>query len=152
MTQVRRARNRRGFSLLEMIVVLTILAAIAGAVAPAMQRGVAEDELQETTRQFTSLYDRAYRTAVSRSVAVTLSIDVGNRRYWVVAAEPRGDTVVANGLLSLQPGERLEAAVPRLTIRFGPTGGVTLADAVVLRGPANAVSLTSISWRGSPSQ
>ena len=143
-----RRRNRVGVSLLEMIVVLTILATIAGAVAPAIQRSFSDGELQSTRRQFASQFDRAQRTAVSRGVPVSLSIDVKGNRYWVVATERTGDTVITHGVLELEAGERLESIAPRATIRFGPTGDVTFADAVVLRGPSSSLSVASISWRG----
>jgi type II secretory pathway pseudopilin PulG len=132
-----------------MLVVLTILGVMAGAVAPAILRVVDEDELTAATRAATSLIERARHTAVLRAVPVTLRIDPTEARYWVIAEEAAADSLLASGRLELPAGVHVESGHPRPQLRFAPTGALGYSDAVVLRSAAGAVTVTSTSWQGS---
>ena len=143
------ASVRAGISLLEVLVVLTILGVVAGSVAPAFRQNVNENELESADRQVRHLAERARRTSVARGVPMTLTIDAAGAKYWVIATTSRADSVIATGSLTMPPGVRLESATPRAALRFAPTGEATSADAIVIRGHAAAISISSIGWRGS---
>lgn len=142
------ARPRDGVSLLEVLVVLTILGVLAGAVAPSLRSEPPEDDLQSATREVRLLTDRARRAAIDHGVPVTFLVDAIGTRYWVIAAFPANDTVLSSGLLRLPPGVELVSPAVRASVRFAPTGVISSRDAIVLRSDAGSVSIATTSWQG----
>jgi prepilin-type N-terminal cleavage/methylation domain-containing protein len=141
--------GRAGISLLEVLVVLTIVSVVAGSVAPAIRRDISETALEAEARQVKELVGRARRTAITRGVPITLTVDASGGRYWVIETASRMDSVIATGSLPMAPGVRLESTAPRAVLRFAPTGEVTRADVLVMRGSASSISISSAGWSGS---
>ena len=149
MKAVGRYGRRAGTSLLEMLVVLTILGVIAGAVAPAIRRSVTETKAETVRRQITMLVDRARITAIRRGAATVLTLDPLREKYWMVRNATTGDSIIAGGELGLPDGVRLESPAPRPSLRFAPSGQLVVTDAIVVRASDGAIVLSSIQWRGS---
>jgi len=142
------AGPRSGVSLLEVLVVLTILGVLAGAVAPAFRSEPPEDELQSATRDVRQLTDRARRAAIDLGVPVNFLVDAIGSRYWVIAAFPKKDTVLSSGLLKFSPGVELVSTAMRASVRFAPTGVIASHDAIVVRSEAGSVAIATASWHG----
>jgi len=134
---------KRGFTLVEVVVVIAILGITAAAVVPALARATTEDDLTRGARALGDVLDAARSRALerTRSVSVTLVPETG--RYWVSAgAEP-----LDSGILGLDPGVRLQSPAPRPSFRFDPLGTAD-GDSVLLVGPSGARALSLDRWTG----
>lgn len=81
--------RERGFTLLEMLIVLALMGLIAALVLPRMGSGVSTGELKSAARQLASGLRFARDTAVSRRVETALEIDVDKRSFRVpLSSEP----------------------------------------------------------------
>ena len=144
--------GRGGVSLLEVLVVLTILGVLAGAVAPAFRSEPPPDALQTASREVRHVADRARRTAIDLGVPVTFLVDAISARYWVIAAFPSRDTVLSSGHLKLPSGVELVSPAVRASLRFAPTGVISGRDAIVIRSDGGSVSIATTSWQGTVSR
>lgn len=138
----------RGMSLLELLVVLTIMGFVAGSVAPAIRSEVSEGELESATRRLQQLVAQSRRTAIARALPVSLCLDSESGRYWIITRSAQRDSVVATGLITLPPGVRVESRRRRAEIRFAPTGQVSSTDVITVHAASAALPISSITWRG----
>jgi prepilin-type N-terminal cleavage/methylation domain-containing protein len=142
----RAKRVRRGFTLMEMAIVLAIMAISALLVAPALSRmgqgkppGVGEDVVK--------LLADARQIAIQRNETVTLRLDPVSGRYRADTVGISGSGELGEGTMTLGAQEALVTDQPRLVYVFHPTGA-TLADTVLVRG-AGAAALVSVDpWNG----
>jgi prepilin-type N-terminal cleavage/methylation domain-containing protein len=140
------ARPRRGFTLMEMGIVLAIMAISAMLVAPALSRmgqgkppGVGDDVVK--------LLTDARQIAIQRNETVTLRLDPVSGRYRADTVGISGSGELGEGTMTLGAQEALVTDLPRLVYVFRPTGA-TLADTVLVRG-AGAAALVSVDpWNG----
>jgi general secretion pathway protein H len=142
-----RRRVRRGFTLVEVIVVLAILAVAAAVSVPALRALTADEpEIETATRRFEALFKVARDSALRAGTPVTVVIDSASGRVWLTARGVAADP--AEGLeLELPAGVRLQLGVARARFRFTPGGGA-LADSVVLRTSMETRLLTLNPWSG----
>lgn len=150
---------RPGFTLLEVIVVLAILAVVAAATAPALRLGQGEPTgLDAATRRLTELFRMARDSAVQGAAPVTVVLDPALGVYWMeierpgtladqafemdrvggrrLAQRPLAQRLAPVGLavpipLELPPGVRIEHD-SRLRFVFRVNGSV-FGDSVVVR-------------------
>ncbi len=80
-TRGRRSGWRRGFTLLELLVVLTIAAGIAVLAMPQLSKAVAVFELKSGARQLASALQAARGRAIARDGEVAVIVDVQKRMY-----------------------------------------------------------------------
>ena len=149
MTRSRHAsrRGRRGFSLLEVIVVLSILGVVAGVTAPALRDAMRKDELTSSADEIIALIDRTRRTAVEYGAVTTLTIDATSKAYWVTSRTTLGERLVGSGTVPLAPGAELVTSDGRATFTFDPEGKASVTDvAVRLIGKTTAITVDR--WRG----
>lgn len=140
------ARPRRGFTLLEMGIVLAIMAVSAMLVAPALSRmgqgkppGAGEDVMR--------LLSDARKIAIERNETVTLRLDPTTGRYRADTVGVAGSGELGEGTLALGAQETLVTDLPRLVYVFHPTGSA-FADTVLVRG-TGATTLVSVDpWNG----
>lgn len=138
--------SARGFTLVEVVVVIAILGIAAAAAAPALLGSDARDPLDVSAREVVSLLRSARRAAVERSVAVAVIVEPAGGRYWIEAGAPTGADPVSTGVIPLASGVRLVSPVDRARFVFDPTGaghGAPLA----LQG-AGHVAVTVDRWTG----
>jgi prepilin-type N-terminal cleavage/methylation domain-containing protein len=138
---------RRGFSLLEVVVVLTILGFVAGVTAPALRDATRKDDLTASAEAIVSLVDRTRRTAADYGTHATLTIDVESTRYWVFIETTSGERAVASGAISLAAGAELVARERRVTFAFDASGKAFASDVGVRLNGAIA-PITVDPWRG----
>jgi prepilin-type N-terminal cleavage/methylation domain-containing protein len=75
--------RRRGFTLLEVIIVLALLAVIAAMGAPRLSAALRRRTTQTAADQFATAHSLARATAVRYGRVAQLHIDAGTRRFWV---------------------------------------------------------------------
>lgn len=135
----------RGFTLLEILVVLAILGITAAAVVPALTRATEEDDVTRTARGVEALLIDARARALARAAPVEVELVPEQARYWMRAA---GDgAILDSGTLVLAGGSRLHSAAARPLFRFGPTG-LTDGDSLIVLGAAGARALFVDRWTG----
>ncbi len=135
----RRPASARGFTLIELIIVMLLLAIAAGLVAPRMSSFFRGRALNFEARRLLSLTHYAQSRAIAEGVPVILWLDARNSRYGVhvqTGHDEPDDRVVSYELeptLTLQPSGDAPAAseqddealgVPEgmAVIRFNPEG------------------------------
>jgi prepilin-type N-terminal cleavage/methylation domain-containing protein len=168
---MRRPRLRAGFTLVEMVVVLLILAALAAATVPALRSELApDDELTAATRTLEAVFRLARDSAARGGAPVTVVIDSVTQQVWFVvpprpgsAADdelaevperaPRPGTLGRADTPAFEPGAILDLPrdvrleVSRARARFTITPhGLALGDSLTLRRGASAIHLTLDPW------
>ncbi len=139
---------KRGFTLVEVLLVLVILGITATVAVPAFGRLTARDEAAESSRELLELLRKVRGTAIDRGVATTLTLDPGTGRYWVSAGSKDGREDLAAGTLSLTTQLTLATRAPRVRWTFAPTGAA-YGDSVFVRGPSGlAVVVGADPWTG----
>jgi general secretion pathway protein H len=141
-----RRRARGGFTLVEVVVVLAILAVAAAVSVPALLARAEEPPIDAATRHFEMLFRLARDSALRSAAPVTVVIDSATARVWLtargVAADPPEGTV-----LELPPGVRVQLGAARARFRFDAGGGA-MGDSITLRGATETRRLTLDPWRG----
>lgn len=135
---------RRGFTLVEVVVVIAILGITAAAVVPALARVATEDDLTAATRQLETVFASARGQAVERATSVGVTLVPETGRYWTT---PVDGAVLDSGRLTFPAGVRLQSRASRPTFRFDPLGTAD-GDSLVLVGTSGARAITVDHWTG----
>ena len=145
--------RRRGRTLVEMLVVLTLLGGMAAIVAPAL-RAVTDDG-EGADRAARALADRLRRAradAAGRSVAVTLVLDPVSGRTWQATGDDAPMVALAPLPLRAPDGRTtvtIAAGEPRARWTFLPSG-VAYGAPVVVRDAAVALVVDVDPSTGAP--
>jgi general secretion pathway protein H len=137
------ARPQSGFTLLELIVALTIVALLAGLSMPMAGRMLDGMRYREGLREVRSTLEAARYRAITQGRPVDVRIYVADRRLEV----PGRRALTLHESLTLQATTAREvnqggAAV----IRFFPDGGATGGEVVVQRGSSGPGSRLRVDW------
>ena len=114
-------RRRRGFTLLELVVVLVILAITAGAAVPAYlsrQSGSAE---HRAAGQLAALLIRARLSARQSGASAAVVLSPSDGRFWLTTRDS-----LASGAIALPNGLHFDESLPaRTECRFEPSGSAS---------------------------
>lgn len=138
--------RRRGFTLLELAIVLAVMAVASMLVAPALSRFGTEQPPRSEDRLLTLLAD-ARKAAFTHGAQVTLRLDPASGAYRADTTTTMGTGILGEGTLDLAMEERLVTTLPRLTYIFKPTGAA-FADTVIVRGTTSSVMVSVDPWSG----
>ena len=119
--------SARGFTIVELLVVVAILAVAAGLIIPRMHRPLEVRELREAAARFAHTARTVQELAVARQQEVSIDVDLDHRTYAVIISDDKG------------AGDR----VPLRTSYLKPT---QLAETLKLRyeNPEGTVSATGV--------
>jgi type II secretion system protein H len=86
-------RNASGFTLVELILVMAVLAIVMALSAPSLSRSLRERSLEQEATRFLALTEFARNEAISQGVPMVIWIEVETRRFGL---EPKTDYGGAN--------------------------------------------------------
>ncbi|MEX1181765.1 MAG: GspH/FimT family protein [Gemmatimonadota bacterium] len=138
---------RGGFTLIELVVVLLIVAVATAVTVPALLSEPVETELDAATHRIQDLFRIARDSAVRAGVPVTVTIDSATGAVWLGSETVDGGAVRAGGPLELPPGVGLQLSEARATFSFSP-GGAAFADSLLLRAGTEERLITIDTWTG----
>jgi prepilin-type N-terminal cleavage/methylation domain-containing protein len=140
------ARNRAGFTLVEMIVVIAILATVSAVTLPSFRAGN-DDAITVGSKTLANFIARARQTSIERGEAVTLIVEPESARYWVMENATAADSLLTSGSFELPADAKLVATQQRLRYRFLPSGRAS-GDPLTLRLGARAAVISVDRWTG----
>lgn len=148
-----RASGRRGVTIVEMVVVLTIIGIVAAAVVPALRPSSARrDVLVESRSALVSVLTSARRRAIADARTLTLTVDPETARYWMHETEPT-DSVSATAPLDsaislrLPEGVTLMGSAARVHFVFSPSGTVS-GEPIAIRVGSRVQPIALDPWTG----
>ncbi len=115
-------RGQRGFTLLEIIVVLVLLALTTAVAAPAFSAMGRRNEIDVAAATVRQVMDRSRLRALQSGATATLTVDAATGRVW---EQPRDTSY----LLAFPAGCALQADAPRTRLQWhadGSAGGDAL--------------------------
>ena len=141
----RSVSEARGFTLIELVVVLLILGLTLAAVAPAFaaRRDQATDRAADAIAM---LLKTARNTALETAVPTTVTIDPASARVWV-RADAIKNPLDTSFTIAVPVGTEYSAASPRVRFIFDPRGGATV-DTFMVLSARGRWAVTVDSWTG----
>jgi prepilin-type N-terminal cleavage/methylation domain-containing protein len=138
---MRRPRDRAGFTLIEMVIVMIIIAIVADVTIPAMLRlGV-----QQTTSadELHALLQNARSAALTRGMPVRVVIDAQTGEYRADTLGSGGTGPIAAGTLDVMSGVSFvtDSLSSRIRFTFLPSG-VAFGDSVMVQGLDGLMKVT----------
>ena len=127
-------RGQRGFSLIELIVVVVMIAATTALAASVMTSGLPGQQLRSASRELAAQlrYTRAQAIVTGKPQLFTLDV---RTREWHAPGRRRG--TLPSGIDIVATGARVEQTqADTATIRFFPEGAATGGRIVLSRGDA----------------
>ncbi len=141
--------TRRGFTLIEVVVVLVLLGVVAGVTVPAFRNTAAGGPRAEVTGEVLRLLEGARSTALDRATATRLMLDARSGSYRVEAESAGQRVSIRNGRILLPAGVGLEGGPGWLPARFTSTGTAVM-DTIAVVGPDGATRISVDRWTGVP--
>ena len=133
-----RARSASGFTLVELIIVMTLLAIVAALAVPSLSRSMRQRNLDEEATRLLALTEYARDEAVSQGVPMIVWIDAKSQRYGI---EPKA------GFDSDETRARDYAMNPdvQIEIEKAPaSGGIVEAIEIEPDGAIGSASVASV--------
>ena len=136
----RHARHRRGTTLVEIVVVCSIVALVAGITVPVAARLLDRIRLRGAVSEIVALFATARSVAIMRSTHATVKVDEATGTVLLYTAR---DTLHRN---ALGAAYAVTLAASRDSVSYGPTGlgwGAANTSIVVRRGSVADTITTS---------
>lgn len=138
--------TRRGFTLVEISIVLVITAIASGLVIPALV-DLGRTPQRRTAESLMSLLNASRKLAIEHNVTVTVVLDPKSGDYRVDSTGYYGAGLVVQSQIDLLGMESMATDAPRLNYAFQPTGAA-LGDTVRIRGSDSSVVVSVDPWSG----
>ena len=138
--------NQNGFTLLELIVVVLIIALVMGISYPSMSRGSSILNLQTATRDVLNTFRFAREKAISEQMTMLLIIDRNERRFELanVLGEPMRSYTLPRGVhiqRMTRAGSEVQGDV--MTVRFAPNGNLENVGIRIATGGRSRMQIIS---------
>ena len=149
----RPSRGGAAFTLLELVLVLTILAILLVAVAPALRGFATGRRPGNAATEFLALTRLAHSNAIARGSTYRILVDPAHGRWWLADDESGNSPAEGEmGHVFLTPdGVKISTNAPAVngvpTLEFSPDGQTTPSE-VTFTGPENAVEVICTSASG----
>lgn len=138
-----RHEHEAGFTLLELMIVLGILAVVAGIAMPLLHRPAGDAALMATARQIASGMRLARAAAIRDNADHVLTVDLARRRFWVAGVT--APLPVASGIaVDLITLEKELVSDGQGGMRFHPDGSAS-GGQVVLTAAGRRVTV-ELDW------
>jgi prepilin-type N-terminal cleavage/methylation domain-containing protein len=137
---------RRGFTLVEMAIVLAIMLIAGGLVVPALV-DLGRTPQRRTADSLLSLLNASRKLAIAHNVTVTIALDPKSGNYRVDSTGYYGAGLVVQSQIDLLGMESMATDAPRLNYMFKPTGAA-MGDTVRIRGADSSVVVSIDPWSG----
>ena len=152
-----RARSAEGFTLVELIIVMTLLAIVAALSVPSLSRSMRQRNLDEEATRLLALTEYSRDEAVSQGVPMVVWIDAKAQRYGMEpksgygADETRAREYDMNADVQVEVDKSAASGGVVEAIEFEPDGAITSTSVNSLRlvGRFNSainVSRTTDGW------
>ena len=131
---------RRGMTMIELVVVIALMAIIAGVSAPAF---VSLDQRRNGSgfEAVVTILRRSRATAIHRATVVSVTIDPATARYWI-------DPPDTTGVLSLPAGATLSSRAGRVHFKFASSGEAVTDEPLFVRESAAVSPVLVDRWTG----
>jgi general secretion pathway protein H len=139
--------ERRGFTLVEVVIVLAILGIVAAVTTPSLIRLGRQDELTGSANSIARVLRGARLAALERAIPVSAVIEPTSRKYLVETESDAGSQILAQGTVQLAPSTTLASDRPRVRFVFAPLGSAS-PDSVVITGDGGSVVVGVERWSG----
>jgi prepilin-type N-terminal cleavage/methylation domain-containing protein len=148
---VRQADGNKGFTLLELILVMVILSTVLAMAAPSLRGFFASRKTDDTAAQILALTQFARSQAISEGIVYRLNFDTRERTYWLTAQQAGmfEELKTEFGQIFTLPKdivmelEDLEQDDMEVFLKFTPQGTVTAGTIRLIDRADRALEITS---------
>ena len=143
-------RNRRGFTLLELVLVMVILSTVLAMAAPSLRGFFASRQTHDTAAQILALTQLARSQAISEGIIYRLNFDTRERTYWLTAQQAGTFEKLKTGfgqIFTLPKDmvmelEGIEEQDSEMFLAFTPQGTVTAGTVRLIDRGGRALEVT----------
>ena len=140
--------KRSGFTLVELMVVLAILAMMSTVAIPAFTQLAEPNDLERAATEVRRLLERARLTALARGTRATVVIDPAGPRYRLTISRGASPDSAVEALLAVPTGVVIGGAARRAQVTFDGQGR-SFGDPIVLIAEGRAMTVAADPWTGS---
>ena len=146
-----RARSAKGFTLVELIIVMMLLAIVAALSVPSLSRSMRQRNLDEEATRLLALTEYGRDEAVSQGVPMIVWIDTKGQRYGIEpksgfdADESRSREYAMNPDVNVEIDKAVARGGVVEAMEFAPDGALTNASVDAVRLVDRAQSAISVS-------
>lgn len=133
--------NTKGFTLLEVVLVLVFIGLVAGLTTPFLMSTLDRIKHQTETRKLKSALQFTRSEAITRKTVFTFNGDIDARQYWIAAKEktrsPRIRTLAPGYTMAYVTGDEETIERGKFSINFFPRGNSNGGAIRVTRRPSD---------------
>ena len=122
------ARNHKGFTLIELVVVMSLIVMMIGLTMPKIRTTLLSDGLKRTSLRMMGLASNLRDEAVREQRTYALHLDMARRQYWIGFAHMTEEEQA----LARENAEKLPSDIQILDVWFKEGGKVTEGEAAIL--------------------